>query len=34
LTESAKVGIPIEEQVESLNANVATAIALYAWDSR
>ncbi len=34
LPDAAKVGIPIADQVESLNANVATAIALYAWNSR
>jgi 16S rRNA (guanine527-N7)-methyltransferase len=34
LPEAEKVGIPIAEHVESLNANVATAIALFAWNGR
>jgi tRNA G18 (ribose-2'-O)-methylase SpoU len=29
-----KIGIPIAEHVESLNASVATAIALYDWRRR
>jgi 16S rRNA (guanine527-N7)-methyltransferase len=31
LPQATKLGIPIAEHVESLNANVATAIALFAW---
>jgi len=34
LADVGKVGIPIADEVESLNANVATAIALFAWNSR
>lgn len=34
LPQSNKVGIPIASEVESLNANVATAIALYAWSGQ